>query len=116
MKKNKIDRSHCLLLSNTMSKVFVVLAVFVVFLFVSIRPGTTECSLAVTGPHLCFNPLSVVRDPDVDTVHPLENLNRGKEIHEPCATITPACRTNETVLGPALVSQRTSGVSLSFCC
>ena len=109
MKKNKIDRSHCLLLS----KVFVLL---VVFLFVSLRTGAAECSLAVTGPHLCFNPLSVVRDPGVDAVHPLENLNKGRGIHEPCATITPACRTDENVLGLALVSQRTSGVSLSFCC
>ena len=78
MKKNKIDRSHCLLLS----KVFVLL---VVFLFVSIRTGAAECSLAVTGPHLCFNPLSVVRDPDEDGVQPLENLI--SPFLDPCACL-----------------------------
>ena len=78
---------------------------------VSIRPGATECRRA----HLCFNPISVMRDSAVAVICPIKRPEFLK--YKACATQeNPACRTDENVLFPALVSQRTSRVSLSFCC
>ena len=68
------------------------------FLSVSIRSRAT----VFRGAHLSFNPLSEEGDPAVDSVFPFIR-----------AAITPAYITNENMLIPALVSERTSRVSLS---
>ena len=68
------------------------------FLSVSIRSRTAVCG----GAHLSFNPLSEEGDPAVDSVSPSQS-----------ALITKTCVTDKDMLVPALVSQRTTRVSLA---
>ena len=65
---------------------------------ICIRSRATVCR----GAHLPFNPLSEEGDPAVDSIF---SFNR--------AAVTPAYITNEDMLIAALVSERTSRVSLA---
>ena len=69
------------------------------FLSVSIRPRATVCR----GAHLSLNPLSEERDPAVDSVSPRQS-----------AFVAETGVSDEDMLGAALVSQGTTGVSLTY--